>query len=60
MKSKRARLDPSQDSQVREEALKTLYRLQAQLRERNDSQPHVLKAIQLAIEHYERESSPND
>jgi hypothetical protein len=39
---------------VREEALKTLYRLQAQLRERDDSQAHVLKAIQSAIEDYER------
>jgi hypothetical protein len=56
MHSRKGRPILSQDSQVREEALKTLYRLQAQLREREDYQPRVLKAIRLAIDDYERES----
>jgi hypothetical protein len=38
---------------VREEALRTLYRLRVKLRERNDPASSVLKAIELLIEEYE-------
>lgn len=47
-------MDPtSQDPQVREEALKTLYRLRAEFRERNDASSSVLKAIEALIVEYE-------
>jgi hypothetical protein len=42
---------------VREEALRTLYRLRAQFRERSDLPPHALEAIESLTEEYE-ESAP--
>ena len=46
-------MDPKQDPQVREEALKTLYRLHAELYEREDRSTTMLKAIEKLIEDYE-------
>jgi hypothetical protein len=46
-------MDPKQDPQVREEALKTLYRLRAELYEREDRSTTMLKAIEKLIEDYE-------
>ena len=46
-------MDPKQDPQVREEALKTLYRLRAELSEREDRTATMLKAIEKLIEDYE-------
>jgi hypothetical protein len=42
------------DPEVREEALRTLYRLRAQFRERSDLPPHALEAIESLIEEYEK------
>lgn len=43
----------SRDPEVREEALKTLYRLRAEFRERKEPPSSVLKAIELLIAEYE-------
>jgi hypothetical protein len=40
---------------VREEALKTLYRLRAEFRERNDPASSVLEAVESLIAEYENE-----
>ena len=44
----------NQDPQVREEALKTLYRLRADRGTSGDSTSSVLKAIESLIEEYEK------
>ncbi len=46
-------MDPKQDPHVREEALKTLYRLRARLDEPEDGSTIRLKAIESLIEEYE-------
>ena len=47
-------MDPtSQDPHVREEALRTLYRLRAEFRKRNDRSSSLLKAIESLIVEYE-------
>ena len=46
-------MDPKEDPQVREEALKTLYRLRAQLDEPEDRSTTTLKAVDSLIEEYE-------
>jgi hypothetical protein len=46
-----------QDPQVREEALKTLYRLRADRSKFEDSTSSVFKAIESLIEEYEEERS---
>jgi hypothetical protein len=46
-------MNPKQDPQVREEALKTLYRLRAELYEREDRSTTMLKAIESLIQSYE-------
>ena len=47
--------DPtSHDPQVREEALRTLYRLRAEFRERNDRPSSLLKAVESLIAEYEK------
>jgi hypothetical protein len=48
-------MDPKENPQVREEALKTLYRLRAQLDEREDGSTTRLKAIDSLIEEYEEQ-----
>jgi hypothetical protein len=50
-------MEPNQDSQVREEALTTLYRLRAELNEREDGPATMLEAIESLIEKYERQGS---
>ena len=46
--------DPtSHNPQVREEALKTLYRLRAEFRERKEPSSSALRAIELLIAQYE-------
>jgi hypothetical protein len=47
----------SKNPQVREEALKTLYRLRAQLDEREDGSTARLKAVDSLIEEYEEQIS---
>jgi len=42
------------DPEVREEALKTLYRLRAELLEQKEPPPGVLEAIESLIAEYER------
>jgi hypothetical protein len=49
-----APMNPNHDPQVREEALKILYRLRAELYEREDRPATTLKAIERLIEDYER------
>lgn len=46
-----------QDPQVREEALKTLYRLRADRSTSGDSTSSILKAIESLIKEYEQERS---
>ena len=46
-----------QDSEVREEALRTLYRLRANFAERKDLPPSLLKAIESLIYEYEGKSA---
>jgi hypothetical protein len=46
-------MDPKQDPQVRDEALKTLYRLRAELNELEHRPTTMLKAIETLIEDYE-------
>lgn len=47
----------SHNPQVREEALKTLYRLRAEFRERREPSSSVLRAIESLIAEYEEERS---
>jgi hypothetical protein len=47
----------NQDPQVREEALKTLYRLRADISKSEESTSSVLTAIESLIEEYEDERS---
>ena len=50
----------SHDPQVRDEALKTLYRLRATLGEREEPPSSTLKAIESLIAEYEQERSHPD
>lgn len=53
-------MDPKQDPQVREEALKTLYRLRAELYEREDRPTTMRKAVESLIERYkEPDNAPS-
>lgn len=50
------RREDEQDGETRQEALRILYRLRADCGKNENTQPHVLQAIESLIEDYERET----
>ena len=53
-------MDPTNhEPQMREEALRILYRLRANLAQQDEPPRHVPKAVELLIEEYERKA-PSD